>query len=66
MAKSHNTEAELHRAEFDLRCTENLRRGLVAEGAWDMVLRADEIIADGRKRIAQLKSRLAGQGTRGT
>ena len=52
--------------EFDLRCTENLRRGLVAEGAWDMVLRADAIIADGRKRIEQLKSRLAGQGTRGT
>lgn len=58
MAKPKNTESELHRAEFDLRCTENLRRGLAAEGAWDLVLRADAIIADGRKRVEQIRSRL--------
>lgn len=63
MAKSKNTESESHRAEFDLRCTENLRRGLAAEGAWDLVLRADAIIADGRKRLEQIRSRL-GSGSR--
>ena len=65
MAKQLKSEAELHRAEFDLRCTENLRRGLAAEGAWDLVLRADAIIADGRKRVEQIKARLSHQQTRG-
>lgn len=58
MAKSKNIESELHRVEFDLRCIENLRRGLAAEGSWDWVLRADAIITDGRKRLDQLRARL--------
>lgn len=58
MAKRKSAESELHRAEFDLRCTENLRRGLAAEGVWDLVLMADAIISDGRKRIEQIRSRI--------
>jgi len=58
-----NLESELHRAQFDLHCTENLRRGLAAEGAWAWVVRADAIIAEGRKRVESIQARLQRRGT---